>query len=108
MDEQVPADEQAFYKQIGYLVRVRRQGYGLTQAQVADSVGILRTTLVNIETGYQRVSIWLLSKIARRLGTSVAEFVPTEIKTVISIDGKDVLVSPNVAESIRKAIKDAN
>lgn len=61
--------------EIGERVAQARAERGVTQAQLAASVGMDRTALVKIESGSRRVSAVELVSIARELGHRVEWFV---------------------------------
>jgi putative transcriptional regulator len=54
-------------------VRSARQGLGLTQAQLAEAVGVSRQTVVAIEAGDYAPSVYLALGLAAVLGASVEE-----------------------------------
>ena len=64
------------YREFGRLIRARREALRLTQDEVAGKVGLVRTSITNIEKGRQHVSIHLLYEIARVLGVAPAELLP--------------------------------
>ena len=54
----------------GARLRVARERAGLTQAVVAEAIGVARTTLVALEKGQRRPRIGEIQKLAQRYGTS--------------------------------------
>lgn len=56
------------WTKVGAGIRVLRDARGLTQAQLAELVGVERTSITNIEKGRQRLGLDLLDKIATALG----------------------------------------
>jgi putative transcriptional regulator len=54
-------------------VRVARTAQGMTQAELADAVGVTRQTVVAVEAGDYAPSVYLALAIAQRLGGSVEE-----------------------------------
>ncbi len=56
---------------LGARLRVARETAGLTQADAASSIDVVRTTLVAIEKGQRRIRTDELQKLARRYHTSV-------------------------------------
>ncbi len=54
------------------VVRAARRRAGLTQAELADRVGVARQTIVAVEAGDYAPSVFLALDVARVLGTSVA------------------------------------
>ena len=64
------------YREFGRLVRARRDVLELTQDEVAERIGLGRTSITNIEKGRQHVSLHLLYEISRVLGVTPAELLP--------------------------------
>ncbi|MEO7745674.1 MAG: helix-turn-helix transcriptional regulator [Actinomycetota bacterium] len=59
------------------VVRAARRRAGLTQAELADQVGVARQTIVAVEAGDYAPSVFLALDVARVLSTSVeALFAP--------------------------------
>ena len=58
------------YAQIGAEIRRRREGLGLSQAQLADRIGIGRTSITMIERGSQAILVHQLLDIAKALKVS--------------------------------------
>ena len=52
-------------------VRAARTALGMTQAELAETVGVTRQTVVAVEAGDYAPSVYLALGIARRLGGSV-------------------------------------
>lgn len=59
------------------LKAVRRDA-SLTQAQLAEAVGVSRQTVISIERGDYAPSVYLALRIARRLDTTVEALFPLE------------------------------
>lgn len=55
------------YARIGAEVRRRREGLGLSQAQLADRIGVGRTSITMIERGSQAILVHQLLDIAKTL-----------------------------------------
>lgn len=60
-------------------IRELRKIYGLSQEQVAEAIGINRTTLVAVEKGDRELNSEELGKLADYLGIDIAELVAQEI-----------------------------
>src|SRR6266508_7019049 len=69
-------DEEVLYQHIGTTLRQRRRELGLSQAQLAEAVGILRTSITNVEAGRQRVPLHVLYQICAMLKIEVAAVIP--------------------------------
>lgn len=95
-----------FYEALGARIRSLRQGR-YTQQELAELVGLTRTSITNVERGTQRLMADQLFAVARALDTSV-ESLFSEISRAESVD--PVLVDekemPRVAKFVRKALAD--
>jgi transcriptional regulator with XRE-family HTH domain len=58
------------YAQIGGEIRRRREGLGLSQAQLAEKIGVGRTSITMIERGSQAILVHQLLEIAKTLRVS--------------------------------------
>jgi DNA-binding XRE family transcriptional regulator len=65
-----------FYSEFGKKLAAARSAAKVTQEALAKSVGMSRTSIVNIEKGRQPVHLHLVAKIAASLGTSVSVLIP--------------------------------
>jgi len=66
-----------FYRQVGQRIRnLRQKKTDLTQESLAQSVGLTRTSLTNIEKGRQKILLHTFSRIAAALGVSPIELLP--------------------------------
>lgn len=72
MDDQI---ENLLYQLIGERVRARRGS--LTQTDLADRIGIGRTSVTNLELGQQRMPLHYLVRIAEALDCDVRELLPS-------------------------------
>ena len=54
----------------------KRRESGITQADLGRRVGLVRTTIANLEAGRQSVSLPLLYRIVQSLGNDLAAFLP--------------------------------
>src|SRR4051812_2515307 len=64
------------YAHIGRNVREARKSAGLTQADLADAVGMTRSSIANLEAGRQRIPVHLLVWIGEILGASPRDLLP--------------------------------
>lgn len=51
---------EAIYSTVGGYIKQRRTHYGITQAELAEKVGLTRVSITNIEAGRQRVLLHTL------------------------------------------------
>lgn len=101
-------NETLLYRRIGNNVRQRRIKSGVTQGQLAKEVGVLRTSITNIEAGRQKVPLHLLYKICAALEIEAVDILPftaeiTHPSTVpVELDGDVRHVPPKTAEALRR------
>lgn len=67
---------QPLYSRIGHRIRQARRARSLTQAQLAERVGLQRTSITNIESGVQHVQVHVLFELANAVGVKVADLLP--------------------------------
>lgn len=68
-------DEKDFFKELGARLSTLRQTCGLTQAQVAERIGVSQQTVNSFERGRRRVPVSQLTPLAKLLGVSVEELI---------------------------------
>ena len=68
----------ALYRAFGRQLRARRRQAQLTQEQLANRVGLSRTSITNIEKGAQHIPLHLLFQLAGALGVGPADLLPNE------------------------------
>ena len=61
---------QAVHQQVGLAVRRIREAVGVSQEELANRVGIRRTSITNIEAGRQRLLLHHVETFAEALGTT--------------------------------------
>lgn len=66
----------AFYQEVGRLVRSARNQAGLTQDILAERVALSRTSVTNIERGRQKMLLHTLRDIAEAVGIEASELLP--------------------------------
>lgn len=71
-----PAIEDATYREIGRRVRLARKNARLSQEQLARRIQLERTSLSQIETGHQRITITTLYRLCDVLGMEPNELLP--------------------------------
>lgn len=82
-------NEELLYKLVGERVKALRQNLKITQEQLADEVGVTRTSITNIEKGLQRPPLQLLYKLSHTLVVDIVDLLP-DIKDVIAQDGSSL------------------
>jgi transcriptional regulator with XRE-family HTH domain len=76
--------EKPYYRTLGRSIRAVRRSAGRTQEDLADDVKLSRTSITNIESGNQPVSVWMLHKIAISLGCDPAELLRSTAELPVS------------------------
>jgi transcriptional regulator with XRE-family HTH domain len=108
----MPHDEHQLYRSIGARLREQRLAVGLSQAQLAERIGMLRTSITNIESGRQRVPIHVLYDICEALSVSVHAVLPVqeeaaEMTTVpVTVGTTTTEVSPMTAAFVRGVLNE--
>lgn len=64
------------HAEVGKRLKLFRQDQGLTQAELAEMVGILRTSVTNIEAGVQHPPLVTLYKFAFALNRELSDILP--------------------------------
>jgi transcriptional regulator with XRE-family HTH domain len=65
----------AFYRSLGQRVRAARDEAGITQTQLAEGIGLTRSSVANLEAGRQRIMLHVAVSIAELLGTQLSELI---------------------------------
>lgn len=95
------ADQKALYRAVGERVRQARisQPDKLSQAALAERLGVSRASVVNIEAGRQHAPLHLLWKVAQHLHVELSSLIPS----------RDELTAPTVnvelAADMREQLK---
>lgn len=66
-------DEKLIYVTLGARIASKRAAKGITQADLAEEMGMSRANLANIEAGRQGVLVHVAIKIAQRLKMKLVE-----------------------------------
>ena len=102
-------DIDPFYKQLGATIRHARAGLGITQADLAQIVGLSRTSLTNIELGRQRILVDQLAELASALHVSVSSLIPERKPQVVEEDDSKMYESmPTVSNFLNTFRQDKN
>lgn len=70
------------YEEFGQLLRKRRLAAHLTQSEVAERVGLTRTSITNIERGRQHILLHQLFLLASAVGARPDELLPDHDATL--------------------------
>src|SRR6266702_6732015 len=105
-------DESLLYNLIGTTIKQQRRKADMTQEQLADEVGVLRTSITNIEAGRQKLPLHLLYEVCIALGLEIATILPSNadvsqpVTKSISIDGVTREVPPKTAELLKQLLEE--
>lgn len=69
-------DQAGFYEMCGTLLMLARKRKRLTQAVLADKIGVTRATVANIEAGRIRVSVDVVWRCAIVLRVNILQLIP--------------------------------
>lgn len=64
-------------REVGGLIFKARKAAGLTQVELAERLEVRRSSVANIETGRQNLTLVRLFEIAEAIGVSVPSLIPT-------------------------------
>ena len=107
-------DETLLYQLLGERIRGRRDELRFSQETLAQALGLVRTSITNIESGTQRPPVHLLYAIAEALHIEVQTLFPSgrEVaitkspeKTVV-VGDESVDVPPKTASFIREVVEE--
>ena len=76
MPDREDVKSRQFYRLVGAKVRSARIEAGLSQAALAEQVGLTRSSMANLEAARQRTSLYHFVLIARALGTEASRLLP--------------------------------
>ncbi len=75
LDEQMTKDDTAFFKQLGKRVALYRKEMGLTQAELAETLGISQQLIAAYEAGARKIPASLLPVLAKLFAISLEQLV---------------------------------
>lgn len=70
-------EEKAFFAQLGARIAQLRKAQGITQTQLADTLGVSQQTITAYEVGRRRIQVSSLNVIAAALGVAVEDLIGT-------------------------------
>lgn len=73
------AREKQLYQFLGTRLRERRHSLHMTQADLAIRVGLLRSSVANIEAGRQRITVHVLYDLCQALNLDVSTALPAPV-----------------------------
>jgi transcriptional regulator with XRE-family HTH domain len=79
LDGPVTASDRGFYRALGQRAAAARKASGITQVQLAETLGIAQQTLAHYELGRLRIAVAMLPPLAKALGVTVEELMGEEM-----------------------------
>lgn len=105
----VASPQGPFYRELGKKLSQLRREAKITQAALAQAVGLSRTSIVNIEKGRQPVAIDLAVRMATSLGKSLVDLIPEvdPTPTIRDIASELKKISPGARPWVERVITGA-
>lgn len=72
--------DKTYYRELGRRIAERRKALGITQVELAKTLGIAQQTMAHYEGGTLRVAVALLPPLTHTLGLTLEELVGSEAK----------------------------
>lgn len=88
-----------FYERIGAKIKDSRKLKNMNQDVLADTLGISRVSLINIEAGKQRVPLHVLVDICECLNINLNDLIPLNLP-------EENLLDANILNKIKKETED--
>jgi len=92
----------AFYEKLGENIREARRRQSMNQEELGEKLGLSRVSVVNIETGKQRLPIHVLGDITDILKVKMSELVP-DVKTPAENNNADSIAPDTMNKIIRES-----
>jgi transcriptional regulator with XRE-family HTH domain len=67
--------DKSFYQQLGRRIAERRKALGLTQTDLAQTLGVAQQTMAHYEGGTARIAVAMLPIVAKALSISLEELI---------------------------------
>lgn len=85
---------------LGLVVRRVRQSRELTQGQLADRIGLTRTSVTNIERGDQGISVSLLVDLARSMDADPVDVLAQALRLKAEAEASSMPVPSEIATGV--------
>jgi transcriptional regulator with XRE-family HTH domain len=105
-------NESELHRLIGDTLRRRRKQIGMTQTDLAEEIGLLRTSITNIEAGRQRAPLHVLYNICVALDIEVRDILPTNEEALqrsmveVEVNGKKKTMPAMAAKLLNELLTD--
>lgn len=100
-------DRELLYKQVGERLKRERQRQNMTQSEVAESIGLLRTSITNIESGRQQPPLHVVYDLCATLNVDFEALVPPWGE-VLEKSGKSQLLNgvSHAPDDVRRLVEE--
>ena len=98
-------DVAALYRLVGQRIVVRRNGLGMTQAELGARISLSRAAVANIERGHQKLALHQVYLIADALGLTVADLLPDVERPDASASGLVISGAEGLSDATRRQIE---
>jgi transcriptional regulator with XRE-family HTH domain len=96
------------YQELGRRARSARRAGGLTQQQVADRIGLSRTSVTNIELGNQQILLHTFFRLAAALGIEPVALLPDpDARPEVEMPAEVAQLSQEAQEWIRRVVSES-
>jgi DNA-binding XRE family transcriptional regulator len=104
-------NESELYRRIGQRIKQRRNEMKMTQTELAEATGVLRTSITNIEAGRQKAPLHLIYQLCMVLDVKVVDILPTEaevtnLKAESRTIEEDIEELPKTAEFLQQLMEE--
>jgi transcriptional regulator with XRE-family HTH domain len=89
LSRRLPPEDLALLAEIGARIRFMREARGISTADLADAVGISRSSISNVEKGRHMLNVVKLVKVARTLQVGVIDLVPEDGSSIANVRAGD-------------------
>jgi len=93
------------YREFGRILKAKRKEANLTQDEIASKVGLVRTSITNIEQGKQHVSLHMLFQLADAVGARPQDLLPDRLAQPLSADLERELGGVRLEEDSKEWIR---
>src|SRR5690349_3333650 len=100
-------NDDLLYQHIGEQIKRIRQESNMSQEELANKVGVTRTSITNIERGFQKLPLHLLYNICEVLNVEAISFLPSinDVAGNIKFDSQRKEIPPEISPFIESALK---
>jgi len=74
-------DVESFYKDLGETIKIERLRHSVSQEELGNFMGLTRSSVINLEKGRHRPSVYQLLQIASMLNIEYTKLIPITLET---------------------------